>query len=497
MKSISAFFLIVFSITLISCSEVKMNQQLNLALPLQNINLDPHHMEDIYSMIVNNQIHSSLLQYLPDGTLENDLIDSYKISNDELQYTFKLTDRFFSDGSKITASDVEKSLKRIFFIGASISADLQMIDGYKVFLNSKNTEVLKIKAVDEKTLVINLYRKNPILLKQLATPDTSILKLDDKLNIIDSKISSGAYSVSEENQKHLKLILNKKMPQHNQNPPASILFLKVKSNESMPLAIDEKIDLVSVNSSEIAEIEQLKKKMFREVVAGITHEHYLIFNPNTIPLEWREYLFARFNSNELVTKLGFPNTEAAYGYVPSVLKGAIKSPLLNLPKKTPPKKPLKFEIAYMPDLKNETVLNFLKENWQTSDLTVTQKAYETDKYLDLIFNKKFTAILTAKGLDYPDAMANLSYFKSDIRDNFFMVHDKDVDLKLEECAINSNKDSACFQEIQKMILNKLNVLPLYFGTDRSEYWSAKTKYVPPHPLGLQFLKLHFIEMENR
>lgn len=457
---------------------------MRISLPLKTISLDPHHMEDIYSMMVNLQIHSSLFQYLPNGSIVPDIARGYKVTEDHLTYSITLADKFFSDGSKITTLDVKKSLNRIFKKGASISADLQAIKS--------------INIVNDTTIEIILSKSNPILIKQLATPDTSILKLDEDLNIVPH-VFSGKYKLKIQSEKDLTLNLCSKDQYTSENPSKEIRYLLNEIDKSYELAIEDKVDLVNISAMEQDKIKKVKELNFNEAVSGITHEQFLVINPEKISIEWRQFLFSKFDTNDFIKKLGFNNLEPAFGYVPTVLKGAIKSSLkseLNLTIDEAKLSPIVLTINLMNGKMEEKIETILKEVWRHPKLTLKFNYLEIDPYLEAIFAKKFEASIVPKGLDYPDAMANLSYFKSDIKDNFFLVFDKAIDDKIATCSVNFDKESDCFIDLQKEIFKKLNVLPLFFGTDKSEFWSKNIKKVPAHPLGLQFLKLDQIEMNN-
>jgi peptide/nickel transport system substrate-binding protein len=491
------FILMSMVLLFFSCSKKEV-LPMRISLPLKTMSLDPHHMEDIYSMMVNFQIHSSLFQYLPDGSIVSDIANDYIISDDFLTYTFSLSTKYFSDQSQITAADVEKSLKRIFVKGASISADLQAIDGYAQFLKNNDQNVLGIKATKENKLVIKLSKPNPILIKQLATPDTAILKLNESLDLVKN-IYSGKYRVSKYEANLLELTLWSKDQYTSKNAARDVKYLLNDKDDSYNLAQKNEIDLVNLSLLNPEQIELIKSLKFKEVVSGITHEQFLVLNPKLISLDWRKYLMFQFNTEELIKEIGFNNLEPAYGFVPTVLKGSIKKSIkdqIDLTFDNSKLTPITLTINLTTGKMNERIATVLKKFWSHSNLKLSFNFMKIDSYLESIFAKKFEAVIVPKGLDYPDAMANLSYFKSDIKDNFFLVFDKEIDKKIELCSTTMDKNAECFVDLQKTIMQKVNVIPLFFGTDKIEFWSNNIKSVPPHPLGIQFLKLDQIEMND-
>ena len=86
--------------TIMSCTNMK-KTQFNIAFPIKIVDLDPHKMEDIYSMTINTQLNSSLLRYLSDGEIESSIAKSWSVSEDGLTYIIKLDQKKFSKGDPI------------------------------------------------------------------------------------------------------------------------------------------------------------------------------------------------------------------------------------------------------------------------------------------------------------------------------------------------------------------------------------------------------------
>lgn len=73
----------------------------------QPITFFPGKAESIHDKTVSKLLFRGLFKYNIYGEIENDLVESYEISEDGLTYTFKLKDnQFWIDGKKITAEDV-------------------------------------------------------------------------------------------------------------------------------------------------------------------------------------------------------------------------------------------------------------------------------------------------------------------------------------------------------------------------------------------------------
>ena len=316
--------------TIMSCTNMK-KTQFNIAFPIKIVDLDPHKMEDIYSMTINTQLNSSLLRYLSDGEIESSIAKSWSVSEDGLTYIIKLDQKKFSNGDPIEAKDVIKSLKRIFIKEASIAVDLGSIKGVSKYIISKNPNDIEITEVAPDEIKILLDKPNAALLKQLATPDAAILKLNDHYEINSEQISSGKYKLIQKTAEGLTLEFWNPDNHTSNRPPSIIKILLLEKDIRADLALNDKIDLVNLDSSIEKDIKDLKKNKWKETLGSLSQENFLIFNPRDVPLIWRKYFFEKFATDKLLDKLAFNNKAPAYGYVPTTLQGSVNTPFQSPP----------------------------------------------------------------------------------------------------------------------------------------------------------------------
>ena len=99
-------------------------------------------------------VQSTLVKYKADLTFENDLATSYELSEDGLTWTFTIRDdAYFTDGEKVTASDVAFTLETAK--AAQGSVDLTYMES--------------AVAKDDTTLVVTLTKPTSIFLNTLAS----------------------------------------------------------------------------------------------------------------------------------------------------------------------------------------------------------------------------------------------------------------------------------------------------------------------------------------
>ena len=75
--------------------------------------LEPAMPIDQYSLGILRNVVEGLFKLDPDGKLKNGLIESYKISNNELTYTFRLKKASWSDGDAVTVDDFIFAFRRL------------------------------------------------------------------------------------------------------------------------------------------------------------------------------------------------------------------------------------------------------------------------------------------------------------------------------------------------------------------------------------------------
>jgi len=117
--------------------------------------LDPHKTTAYASFQVLENVYDTLVQ--PDENLEMEpaLAESWETSEDQLTWTFKLRDGVtFHNGDELTADDVVYSYNRIM--------DEELANAYRF------EAVKSVKAVDARTVGIELKRPTPNLLAQIG-----------------------------------------------------------------------------------------------------------------------------------------------------------------------------------------------------------------------------------------------------------------------------------------------------------------------------------------
>ncbi|MDX1785213.1 MAG: ABC transporter substrate-binding protein [Roseovarius sp.] len=108
-------------------------ETLRVAMGVDPVSLDPIATSDNASIWTQLLIYDTLIRPSKDGTdLEPGLAESWEVSEDGLTLTFKLREAKFSDGTPVTAEDVQFSLERAASEQSSWAGFFRPITGYEI-----------------------------------------------------------------------------------------------------------------------------------------------------------------------------------------------------------------------------------------------------------------------------------------------------------------------------------------------------------------------------
>ncbi|NLJ30442.1 MAG: peptide ABC transporter substrate-binding protein [Clostridiales bacterium] len=148
---------------------------LNLAVQSAVMSLDPLIAGDAISMGIISNVDEGLFVVDDKGDIKPGLCKSYEVSKDQLTYTFHLRDGVkWSNGQAVTAQDFVYAWQRNATSTGDLSAfqyqiEMAAIKNYeKVLAGKLSVDQLGVKAVDDKTIQLQLEHPVPFLLNLLA-----------------------------------------------------------------------------------------------------------------------------------------------------------------------------------------------------------------------------------------------------------------------------------------------------------------------------------------
>ena len=144
--------------------------------------IDPTMNNYSRSSNVLQNLFSGLFRMEADGSLTNALCEEYKVSDDNLTYTFTLKEGMkWSDGSDLTANDFVYSWLRVLNpeTASPASWELYYIQGAEEYnTGGGSVEDVAVKAVDDRTLEVTLKSPTAYFLYLLAGTNFFPVKQD-------------------------------------------------------------------------------------------------------------------------------------------------------------------------------------------------------------------------------------------------------------------------------------------------------------------------------
>ena len=259
--------LIVFlvAITIIGCSKITpvVNMESKIKYEKENLTISTTSIpESLHASSylrsrdedIINALFEGLVEVTSDGNVVPALAQGWKISEDELRYSFLLNDNiYWSDGTKIVASDFLDYFEYLFSPNNInyTSDELYNIYGVEDFKKGiKGFDDVGIYAQDEDELIIQLVVKDPKFLQKLSKPEYRLRDSDDELeNYIENYQNiryTGAYVIeSVRPYTEIKLISNNKYTLESVNAKNITLINSGDNIRDFAMYNTNKIDIVT------------------------------------------------------------------------------------------------------------------------------------------------------------------------------------------------------------------------------------------------------------
>lgn len=484
------------------CTKKKGNSlEINIHYPKVQVRLDPHRMEDAYSMMIVMQLYRGLLRFNPTGDTVPDLAESWTESADRKVYRFKLREATFSNGEKITAKHVQYSFARIFLLGAGMAADIDYIKGTKEFLKSKDINDFGVKAVSDGEVEFQLAYPSALFLKHIAVADCAVMPFVSLNNISDHPTAfSGPYKLEGPSTgDNFHLVKWRKDSLESKTPPQKIHFFGT-TEEPVSLAKSGKTDTLDRDHVSSSDQKELESRGWGASPTELTGETFIILNPKFLNEELRRYLYLKTDPVEIVAKLKEGQFKPSYGLIPTGFPGEMSAEdVKSLRKETITYKGKKASFKFDFDPSSEVekkIADYLKSTWTSDLVDVELNPMSKGDKLQRMFEKKSEAVLGRKGIDYPDGFSVLTYFKGKYESNYYFVDKPEIDASIAEAVkeFDSNKRADLYKKIQLQILREYTLVPVLFGSQASGLWSEKIKRAPSHPMGYHTMPFETIEM---
>ncbi len=450
--------------------------------------MDPAEAYDFHTWEIFYNIYQGLLKY-PAG--ETDLVpglaESYTISEDGSEYTFKLREGLkFTDGTPFNAEVVKWSIDRVIRLGADPSwlvsdfvEKVEVIDEYSVKFILKNP-VAYFPAL---VATVPYYPVNPNVYPEDKTVrDPSELEGGKLVGLGPYKVVS--FKRDEE------VMLEANSGFYGEQPKnARVVIRYFADATTMRLALEKgEIDLAfkSFNPSDIADLEQSDD--ITTIKAQGPYIRYIclitdkgIFSDKMV----RQAMAAAVNRPEILKKVFLGQNEALYSMVPMGMWSHIdafkeaygdgnieKAKELLASKGYNEENPFEFDLWYTPSHYGDTEVDLaavLKEQFEaTGVMKVGVKSAEWATYKDNWDNRAMPMFLLGWYPDYIDPDNYLAPFAGTQGSKgmgiFFSDPEWDAKLAKAQTVTDREKRIELYKEIQRMWTEDVPTIPIFQGS---------------------------------
>ena len=216
--------------------------------------------------IVLAQLVRPITQLDQQGQIQGDLVESWKIQNNFTTFNFKIkNDAKWSDGSNITAVDVENSFKRQIKLNTSNHFDFGIIKKFMV--------------INQLEFTIELNQSNSLFIRQLSYPEFGIIKIEENSPVFS--ITSGPYSLIAKNDSGYSLTKNHHYKDFLEGSPDKINFHNY-SQEEILKGNGKNLDFIIPYALTENEVQDLVKNLNGTITQPhIGFTHWFSINPDS------------------------------------------------------------------------------------------------------------------------------------------------------------------------------------------------------------------------
>ena len=360
------------------------------------------------------------------------LVTDYSVSEDGLTYSFTLQEGVvFSNGSALTASDVQFSFERLLKMAKQNTEIPEEVLGGSKVLNGEADTLEGFKVVDDTHFTVTLEAPNAGFIAELSAPAMSIVDAETMANcpkfgeLPEETIGSGPYIVTEWDQEHYTLVYNEKY--RGPEPSVKKLIVTVETDENTRNLLFQKkeldmLDLANLDSI-IVDVTYRNNPEYRIVSTPKVGMTYLLMNGNNEYLKdvrVRKAIGMAIDVDKIITAFLGGNAIRENGVIPTGIWGhndklegftydpeGAKKLLAEAGYK---ENEIHFEIAFNTS-ENSTVRNVcdaVSDMLQKVGIRAEVKNYEKASWLALRGSGEMDSFVARWGMDYNDP-ANIMY----------------------------------------------------------------------------------------
>lgn len=454
--------------------------------------LDPRKGNDLTSHIVMKMIFEGLMRIEQDEVPQNALAESYTVSDDRLHYVFFLKKAKWSNGDPVTAGDFVASWKETLHpnFPSPVAHQLYVIaNGKKAKEGTCSLEEVGVKALDEKTLQVDLEFPSPYFLHQLATPaffpvNANVVRRDTQWAERKGKIvCNGPFKIN--NWKTMDII--EFVPNHSYWDRNAVRLKKIEAvivDETTGLMMFENHELDLTGSPlsiiPVDAIANLKKKGTLQKESFI--ETFFIALNTAVPVlgncSMRKALGYAIDRQEIVDHILQGGQLPTTGLVPIVL-GLQEAPYFRDGDREEAKRLFdeaiqelkitrkdleKHTLFYIGTGRNHLVAQEIQEQWsKVLGFRIGLQATERKTYFEKMNRKEYDLAISSCGSDYRDPLHFLkAILCNEVYGSERGWHDEKYRVLVEKAERTADREErlALLREAEKRLMEGMPLIPI-------------------------------------
>ncbi len=456
--------------------------------------LDPARARDLQSVTLARMLFEGLTRVNHGEKIENALAEKIRISNDRLTYTFHLRDSVWTNGDPVTAEDFVYAWKRILHPNsiAENAFQLYVIKNAKECKEGKlPLDQLKVQALDDKTLQVELAAPTPYFLELTSYP--GFFPIHAKIDRTHPKwiegkedyVSNGPFSLKEwHHHDRICVKKNEKYWDAEEVQLQEIHLVMVEEEAELAMFENRTLDWAGSPLS-IIPIDALPKLRETKVLhsqpilgtyfLGLNTKNKMFSSPKL-----RRALSFSIDRDAIVEHVLMGSQVAARGYVPEALHLSESSYFAHRPSDESLIKMFeeglaetklkredfhKLELLYPSTERNQRIAHALQERWmRLFGLSIKIHGVEHKVYIEKLHKSDFQIAVGSWLADFGDAISFLEVFKeSESSTNHTHWSDATYTQLLEKSYVTADplERQILLTHCEKILLDAMPIIPLF------------------------------------
>jgi ABC-type oligopeptide transport system substrate-binding subunit len=279
------------------------------------------------------QLFDRLVEAWPERTIVPSLAETWEISEDGLRYVFNLREGLqWSDGTPLTAHDVEFGIKRVLnpaAPGSSVAIYFALENGQDYYLGrNDDADAIGVRALDDRTVEFRLVAPAPYFMSVMNRPDGgpqprhAIERHGDTWTDPANQVVSGPFRIASRTEEELVLERRTDYAAARSGNVAGIGYLRSSVDDALEPYERGELDFVMVRYT--PRMADMTRHMPDAHLGSPTWSFYLSFDhahPVTSNIDFRRALAHAVDREALEAVLASNLVLATGGVVPPALQG--------------------------------------------------------------------------------------------------------------------------------------------------------------------------------